>query len=103
MNKTIKKATKQLSTKWKVPVVGVKIPMWALLGGGLAVLYQRQVMPAVLTPAPMRSQSVAPAPPSVAYGYDAYPPIRNEPYYNTTHMFGPADGDPVFYGVPGWM
>jgi hypothetical protein len=104
INKTIKTATKTLTSKVKVPVVGFKIPMWAILGGGLAVLYQQQVMPSMLTPAPLVAKtSQAPAPPSVAYGYDAYPPLRNEPYYNTTQMFGPADGDPVFYGVPGWM
>jgi len=103
MNKTIKKAKKKLTSKVKIPVVKVKVPMWAILGGGLAVLYQQRMMPAVLTPAPMVAETAeAPAPPSVAYGYDAYPPLRNEPYYDTTHMFGPADGDPVFYGVPGW-
>ena len=38
MNKTIKNAKKKLTSTVKIPVVKVKIPMWAILGGGLAVL-----------------------------------------------------------------
>ena len=58
--KTMKKA---LTSKVKVPVVGFKIPMWAILGGGLAVLYQQRMMPGMLTPAPMVAETAeAPAP-----------------------------------------
>ncbi len=51
--------------------------------------------------APVKLQvpvSKAAAAPKPMYAYDSYPPVRNEPYYNSTHFFGPADGDPVFYG-----
>ena len=103
MKKAMKQAKKTMQSKVKMPVLGWKIPMWAIVGAGIGVLYQQRMMPTMLTPAPMKAEVTdAPVLPSVAYGYDAYPPLRNEPYYNTTHMFGPADGDPVFYGVPGW-
>ena len=48
-----------------------------------------------LAPAPVKSATSAPV---ARYAYDAYPPVRNEPYTNSSHFFGPADGDPVFYG-----
>jgi len=55
---------------------------------------QRGMAPA-LPVAPVKKATSAPV---ARYAYDAYAPVRNEPYYNTSHFFGPADGDPVFYG-----
>tara|TARA_B100002019_G_C21248317_1_gene589617 strand:- start:1327 stop:1596 length:270 start_codon:yes stop_codon:yes gene_type:complete len=68
-----------------------------LAAAGAYVLYTRSgmSMPA-LAPAPVKAQTAMA--PTTRYAYDAYPPIRNEPYYDSTHFFGPADGDPVFYG-----
>jgi hypothetical protein len=57
------------------------------------LMNQRGMAPA-LPLAPVKRASA----PVARYAYDAYAPIRNEPYYNTSHFFGPADGDPVFYG-----
>ena len=88
----------------ELPVLRMKVPMWALVGavGGLALAnYQTGGM--LSSKAPVAMTEAAPIMPSVSYGYDAYPPIRNQPYYDAMHTFGPADGDPVFYGVPGWM
>ena len=56
------------------------------------VLNQRGMAPSL---APVATRARAPV---ARYAYDAYAPIRNEPYYNTSQFFGPADGDPVFYG-----
>jgi hypothetical protein len=64
-----------------------------IAAGTWYVLNQRGMAPA-LPLAPVKRASA----PVARYAYDAYAPIRNEPYYNTSHFFGPADGDPVFYG-----
>ena len=64
---------------------------------GAYYLYtQRGMMAPALAPAPVKAQTAMM--PTARYAYDAYPPVRNEPYTNSTHFFGPADGDPVFYG-----
>jgi hypothetical protein len=63
--------------------------------GAYYVMTQRGMAP-TLAPAP-RKAATAMAP-TARSGYDTYAPIRNEPYTNSTHFFGPADGDPVFYG-----
>ena len=68
-----------------------------LAAAGAYVLYMRSGMSMpVLAPAPAKAETAMA--PTAAYAYDAYPPMRNEPYYDSTHFFGPADGDPVFYG-----
>ena len=68
-----------------------------LAAAGAYYLYTQSgmAMPA-LAPAPAKAETAMA--PRAAYAYDEYPPIRNEPYYDSTHFFGPADGDPVFYG-----
>ena len=58
------------------------------------VLNQRGMAPSLAPAMSKRATSM----PVSRYAYDAYTPIRNQPYYNTSHFFGPADGDPVFYG-----
>ena len=64
--------------------------------GAVAYSYmKRNGMTTSLAPAPVKRATSAPV---ARYAYDAYPPIRNEPYTNSSHFFGPADGDPVFYG-----
>ena len=64
--------------------------------GAYYVMTQRGMMaPVSLPAAPVKKATSAP---TARYAYDAYTPVRNEPYYNTTHFFGPADGDPIFYG-----
>ncbi len=68
-----------------------------LAAAGAYVLYSRSNMSMPkLAPAPVKAKTAMA--PSTRYAYDAYPPVRNEPYTNATHFFGPADGDPVFYG-----
>ena len=66
-----------------------------LVGAAAYVYLQKQGMPISLAPAPVKQATSAPV---ARYAYDAYPPIRNEPYTDASHFFGPADGDPVFYG-----
>tara|TARA_Y100000004_G_scaffold145163_1_gene165568 strand:- start:156 stop:425 length:270 start_codon:yes stop_codon:yes gene_type:complete len=68
-----------------------------LAAAGAYYVYTRSGMgmPA-LAPAPAKAATAIA--PTARYAYDAYPPVRNEPYTNSTHFFGPADGDPVFYG-----
>ena len=67
-----------------------------LVGAAAYMYLQRQGMTTSLAPVTVKaSTSRAPV---ARYAYDAYPPIRNEPYTNASHFFGPADGDPVFYG-----
>ena len=66
-----------------------------LVGAAAYVYLQKQGMMTSLAPAPVKQATSAPV---ARYAYDAYPPIRNEPYTNAPHFFGPADGDPVFYG-----
>ena len=61
---------------------------------GVYYLMSQRGMAPSLPAAPAKRASA----PVARYAYDAYPPVRNEPYYNTSHFFGPADGDPVFYG-----
>ena len=64
--------------------------------GAYYLMTQRGMMaPVTLPVAPVKKATSAP---TARYAYDAYAPVRNEPYYNSTHFFGPADGDPVFYG-----
>ena len=64
--------------------------------GAVAYTYMRRNgMTTSLAPTPVKRATSAPV---ARYAYDAYPPIRNEPYTNSSHFFGPADGDPVFYG-----
>ena len=62
--------------------------------GAWYILNQKGMAPS-LPIAPVKRATSAPV---ARYAYDAYPPVRNEPYTNSTHFFGPADGDPVFYG-----
>ena len=65
--------------------------------GAVAYTYMRRNgMTTSLAPAPVKAATSSA--PVARYAYDAYPPIRNEPYTNASHFFGPADGDPVFYG-----
>ena len=68
-----------------------------LAAAGAYYVYTRSgmAMPA-LAPAPAKAATAMA--PTARYAYDAYPPVRNEPYTNATHFFGPADGDPVCYG-----
>ena len=66
-----------------------------LVGAAAYVYLQKQGMTTSLAPAPVKQATSAPV---ARYAYDAYPPVRNEPYTNSSHFFGPADGDPVFYG-----
>lgn len=66
-----------------------------IVGVAAYAYLQRQGMMTSLAPTPVKRATSAPV---ARYAYDAYPPIRNEPYTNSTHFFGPADGDPVFYG-----
>lgn len=72
-----------------------KLLTLAIVGG--AYYYYNYGMPAGLSPAPAAKAAVIT--PSVStYSYDSHAPIRNQPYTNSTHTFGPADGDVVFYG-----
>ena len=61
---------------------------------GVYYLMSQRGMAPSLPVAPVKKASA----PVARYAYDTYAPVRNEPYYNTSHFFGPADGDPVFYG-----
>jgi len=67
---------------------------WGLIAVGTWYVLNQQGMAPSLAPVAVKRASA----PVARYAYDAYAPIRNEPYYNTSHFFGPADGDPVFYG-----
>lgn len=69
-----------------------------IMGIGAWYVLNRQGMAPSLPSAPVKRATSAPGAPVARYAYDAYPPVRNEPYTNSTHFFGPADGDPVFYG-----
>jgi hypothetical protein len=66
-----------------------------IIGAVAYVALQKKGMMPSLAPAPVKRATSAPV---ARYAYDTYAPIRNEPYTNTSHFFGPADGDPVFYG-----
>ena len=66
-----------------------------LVGAAAYMYLQRQGMTTSLAPATVKKATSAPV---ARYAYDTYAPIRNEPYTDASHFFGPADGDPVFYG-----
>ena len=72
-----------------------KKPLMALVLVGVAYYLYNRAVPSLAPSAPTARTSIAP---SARYAYDAYPPVRNEPYYDAMTVFGPADGDPVFYG-----
>tara|TARA_B100000131_G_C17847457_1_gene504460 strand:- start:250 stop:549 length:300 start_codon:yes stop_codon:yes gene_type:complete len=82
--------------KYKLPLYG-----WMLVAGVGYYMSKSGRMPTLMPTVSAQETAPVVVTPSVSYAYDAYPPIRNEPYYNTSQFFGPADGDPVFYGVPG--
>ncbi|MEE3255606.1 MAG: hypothetical protein VX199_07905 [Chloroflexota bacterium] len=63
--------------------------------GGAIWYYTKRPTPSLAPEANRASTSMMP---TSVYAYDSYPAIRNEPYTDSSHMFGPADMDPVFYG-----
>ena len=83
--------------QFKLPLYG-----WMLVAGVAYYASKNGGLPTLIPTVSAQETTPQVIVPSVKYAYDAYPPLRNEPYYNTTQFFGPADGDPVFYGVPGW-
>ena len=67
-----------------------------IMAVGTWYVLNRQGMAPSLPSLPVKSATSSA--PVARYAYDASPPVRNEPYTNSAHFFGPADGDPVFYG-----
>ncbi len=73
-----------------------KILSIGIVAVGAWYVLNRQGVATSLPSLPVKSATSSA--PVARYAYDAYPPVRNEPYTNSSHFFGPADGDPVFYG-----
>ena len=86
----------KLKTKAKRFYKRNKMLSLGLAAAGAYYVYTQSNMTTALAPAPVKAATAMT--PTARYAYDSYAPVRNEPYTNSTHFFGPADGDPVFYG-----